>query len=72
MLPFSARGAVCLNQSTLTGGVWGKQEIALHIDCKELLVAGLGLECYASSLRNTHVHLKIDNTAAIGHMKKMG
>ena len=65
-------GAVCLKQNTSTGGVWGKQEMSLHINYKELLAGWLGLQCYASNLRNTHVHLKIDNTAAVAHINKMG
>ena len=47
--------------------------MSLHIiNCKELLAAWLGLQCYASNLRNTHVYLKIDNTAAVAHINKMG
>ena len=59
-------GAVCLDQNASTGGVWGKQEMALH---QELLAAWLGLQCYASNLRETHVHL---NTAAVAHINNMG
>ena len=55
-----------------TGGVWGSQETTLHINCKELMAAWLGLQCYAVSLRNTHIHLRIDNTAAVVHINKMG
>ena len=65
-------GAVCLNQTTLTGGVWNTQETTLHINCKELLAAWLGLQCYASSLQDVHVHLRIDNTAAVAYVNKMG
>ena len=65
-------GAVCLNQETSTGGVWNTQEATLHINSKELLAAWLGLQCYASSLQNAHVHLRIDNTTAVAYVNKMG
>ena len=65
-------GAVCVSPRDSTGGAWNSQEQDLRIDCKELLAAWLGLQCYASNMRNVHVHLKIDNTAAVVHINKMG
>lgn len=58
------RGAVFLNQKTSMGGVWNSQETMLHINCKELFAAWLGLQCYALSLQDIHIHLRIDNTTA--------
>ena len=65
-------GATCLSSKDVTGGVWSSQERLLHINCKELLAAWLGLQCYAKNMRNCHVHLKIDNTAAVAYINKMG
>ena len=65
-------GAVCLSPKDSTGGVWNSQEWLLHINCKELLAAWLGLQCYARDMRNCHVHLKIDNTAAVTYINRMG
>ena len=65
-------GAACLSPEDATGGVWSSQERFLHINCKELLAAWLGLQCYAKNMRNCHVHLKIDNTAAVAYINKMG
>ena len=48
------------------------QETTPHINCKELLAAWLSLQCYASSLSDAHVHLRIDNTAAVAYVNKMG
>ena len=65
-------GAVSLNQKTSTGGVWNTHETTLHINCKELFAAWLGLQCYASTLQDVHIHLRIDNTAAVAYVNKMG
>ena len=56
-------GVVCLNHKISTGGVWNTHETTLHINCKELFAAWLGLQCYASTLQDVHIHLRIDNTA---------
>jgi len=55
-----------------TAGVWNRQERSMHINGKELLAAWLGLRCYASNMRNAHIHLRIDNTTAVAHINKMG
>ncbi len=55
-----------------TGGVWNAHETILHINCKELLAAWLGLQCCASTLQDVHIHLRIDNTAAVAYVNKMG
>jgi len=44
----------------------------LHINSKELLAAWLSLSCYASNMRNSHIHLRIDNTTVVAHINKMG
>ena len=64
-------GAACLSPEDATGSVWSSQERLLHINCKEILAEWLGLQCYAKNMRNCHVHLKIDNTAAVGYINKM-
>ena len=65
-------GATCLSPKDATGGLWSSQERLLHINCKELLATWLGLQCYAKNTRNWRVHLKIDNTAAVAYINKMG
>ena len=63
-------GAVCLNQNTLTVGVCGKQEMALHINCKELLAAWLGLQCYAEKYTCSSQNRQYSGCS--GHINKMG
>jgi len=65
-------GAVRSVPQDSTGGVWNRQERSMHINSKELLAAWLGLRCYASNMRNAHIHLRIDNTTAVAHIIKMG
>ena len=65
-------GAVRSVPQDSTGGVWNRQERSMHINSKELLAAWLGLRCYASNMRNAHIHLRIDNTIAVAHINKMG
>ena len=70
MLPILAgeQYTICLNQKILIGGLWNIYETTLHINCKELLAARLGLQCYASTLQDVYLHLRIDNTAAVAYV----
>ena len=43
-----------------SGGVWNTHETTLHINCKELLAAWLGLQCYASTLQDVRAHTSSD------------
>ena len=65
-------GAVRSAPQDSTSGVWNRQERSMHINSKELLAAWLGLRCYASNMRSSHIHLRIDNTTAVAHINKMG
>lgn len=40
--------------------VYGIHETILHINCKELLAAWLGLQCYASTLQDVRAHTSSD------------
>ena len=48
------------------------QETTLHNNCKELLAAWLGLQCYASHLQDAHMHLWMDNAVAVAYVNRMG
>ena len=75
MLPIWAgeQNNICLNQTILIGGSRNIHETTLHINCKELLAAWLGLQCYASiTLQDVYIHVWIDNTAAVAYVNRMG
>ena len=63
-------GAVC--QGVRTGDPWSKREKELHINCLELMAAFLAFKCYFKERRSIHVLLKVDNTAAVASINKMG
>ena len=66
----SGWGAVC--QEIKTGGPWSGEEIGLHINNLELLAALKALECFASSLSDCTVEIKVDNTTAVSYINKLG
>ncbi|KYN00415.1 hypothetical protein ALC62_08907 [Cyphomyrmex costatus] len=55
-----------------THGFWDNKDKLLHINRLELLAAFFGLKCFASELRNGNILLRIDNTAAISYINRMG
>ncbi|CAH1242611.1 Hypp6890 [Branchiostoma lanceolatum] len=63
-------GATCENNRT--GGRWSLSESKLHINELELKAAFFALQCFAASRKNSHVHLRIDNTSAVAYINHQG
>ncbi|XP_028415159.1 uncharacterized protein LOC114538208 [Dendronephthya gigantea] len=59
-------------QTSKTGGTWGEGEKHHHINYLELLALYLGLQTYCSSLNDTHVRVRLDNTTAVAVINHMG
>lgn len=53
-------------------GFWNKDEQNYHINSLELLAAFFGLKCFAKSIQNCEILLRIDNTTAIAYINKFG
>ncbi|KAL7289949.1 hypothetical protein TKK_0016333 [Trichogramma kaykai] len=75
--------AVIFSDASLTGwgavlgekkanGFWTQEERRFHINYLEIKAAFNGLKCFASSLKDCHVLLRIDNTTAIAYINKSG
>jgi len=63
-------GTTCQGQNT--GGVWSKEESALHINAKELLAAFLAIQTFVKQQLQFTIHIKIDNMSAVAYINKMG
>jgi len=63
-------GATC--QGIHTGGPWGAQERAEHINLLELRAAFLALQMFASRHSGLHILLLIDNITAIAYINHKG
>ena len=63
-------GATCQGQNV--GGPWRRDEMAWHINRKELMAAFLGLKTFASNLCNAVVELELDNVSAVAHINRQG
>lgn len=63
-------GASCNGERT--GGFWDTEEAKNHINLLELLAAFNGLKCFADSLNNKEILLRIDNTTAISYINRYG
>ena len=63
-------GATC--QEIHTGGPWGAQERAEHINLLELKAAFLALQTFASHHSGLHILLLIDNITAIAYINHKG
>ena len=63
-------GATC--QEIHTGGPWGAQERAEHINLLELKAAFLALQTFASHRSGLHILLLIDNITAIAYINHKG
>ena len=63
-------GATC--QEIHTGGPWGAQERAEHINLLELKAAFLALQTFASHRSGLHILLLIDNITAIAYVNHKG
>lgn len=55
-----------------TGGAWSFKEKILHINCLEILAILYGVRSFLKDLKNYHVRILSDNTAAVGIINKMG
>lgn len=64
------RGAVCGDRRV--HGHWNSLECKKHINALELLALLFGLKCFASSLSNCEILLRVDNTTAISYVNRMG
>ena len=66
-------GAVC--EKSETGGMWTKQEQALHINALELLGAKLGLFSFLSLKKDKkdikHIRVLMDNNRAVAYINNM-
>lgn len=58
------------NQSA--GGQWSDWEATEHINWLELKACWLTIQCFAKSLKNCHIALKLDNTCAISYINNQG
>ena len=63
----SGWGAVCKGVST--GGLWSPQEQSLHINCLELLAAGLALKSFLKDQKGVTV---LDNSTAVAYINNLG
>ena len=63
-------GAVC--RGVRTGGLWSQLEHGNHINYLELLAAAFAVKAFARDMRNSHVHLKMDNRTAVFYVNRMG
>lgn len=63
-------GAACGNQCA--NGNWSSNELALHINEKELQAAFYGLKIFTTNLQECNILLRIDNTTAISYINRMG
>ena len=64
-------GAVC--KKSETGGMWTKQEQALHINALELLGAKLGLFSFFKDKKDIkHIRVMMDNNTAVAYINNMG
>ena len=64
-------GAVC--EKSETGGMWTKQEQALHINALELLGAKLGLFSFFKDNKDIkHIRVMMDNNTAVAYINNMG
>ena len=64
-------GAVC--EKSETGGMWTKQEQALHINTLELLRAKLGLLSFFKDNKDIkHIRVMMDNNTAVAYINNMG
>ena len=56
----------------LSHNFWKKHERSLSINYLELNAAFLGLQCFASDLKDCQILLRIDNTTSISYINRMG
>ena len=59
-------------QGKSAGGQWLPTEAVQHINYLEMSAVLLGLQTFCSSLSNTHICLKTDNTTAVSYINNMG
>ena len=62
--------AVC--KGICTGGRWSQMERRNHINYLELLAAMFAVKSFAKDRREAHVHLRMDNRAAVFYVNLLG
>ena len=60
----------CLDGLSKARGSWSSEEMAQHINLKELTAAYFMLKTYCKDMRQTHIRLKIDNTTAVSCVQR--
>lgn len=63
-------GAVC--RGIRTGGLWSLMERRNHISYLEPLAATFTVKSFARDMRNSHVHLRMENRTAVFYVNRMG
>lgn len=56
----------------ITNGWWSEADQENHINFLELLAIYYGLKCFARTVKDVHILIRIDNTTAISHINKIG
>ena len=60
------------NSLTTVGALWEDMDDLPHINVLELYIAKLVLTHLAANCQGSHIHLKLDNFAAVSYINKMG
>lgn len=68
----SSTGWGAYNGRCSAHGIWNASERELHINALEIKAATLGLKCFAKSLYNKQILLRVDNVTALAYINKMG
>lgn len=71
MLPLQAGGAWSASKGGAHGW-WPSSEKACHINVLELKAIFLGLDKFASNLKNCNILIRSENTTAVAYINKMG
>ena len=65
-------GGYCQQSNQSVKGMFGSDELDLHINCKELLACFLTVQTFLRDIFGAHVHLHIDNQVALGCIRAQG
>ena len=59
-------------QASQTGGRWPASDKDRHINVLELLAVFNALKALCVNVRNSHIHVQVDNTTAVAYISAMG
>jgi hypothetical protein len=68
----SLQGWGAVFEGKTTGGRWTFEEKSSHINYLELMAIFIGLKVFCRDLRNVHIGIQSDNTAAVAYINDMG